>query len=456
MARSAPEKKRRTHAAKLTFDVLEDRLAPAATMMVSFDASSNTLDIQPNAAAAQATGAAQASVTVIEFSNNSQWLISASGATLALGTGTSSGFDLSSDASRLIINPGGSIKVSIDSLNISGPSGTTTNNDIVNLEGVSLSGSLTVSAGTLNLESAQSFLGTVTVNTAATTTKYDPSFTGFQSITAAGVDFETLGFAPFNLIRFPNQTGLTDTYLVYDITTSAGGTTDDTLVILDVNGQTLTDFSGNTLEITDNDQINSGNAETISNCVVAPDAVVSALDASLTTGSSLTFLSTGVPYQGAVTISGPVPTGQPFAGDFYITGPNWAAYGYARGDLLTIDNASNSNASISNTATFVVDQPVGDILYIQASSSIQAADDGNDADVIVTCADFNPGIQAVSLTMNVTGQGNSINGAISGLASGVLPTILNATTEDGDITLQDVPGQAISGFTFDSTLVLAP
>ena len=28
--------------------------------------------------------------------------------------------------------------------------------------------------------------------------------------------------------------------------------------------------------------------------------------------------------------------------------------------------------------------------------------------------------------MNVTGQGNSINGAISGLASGVLPSILNA------------------------------
>ena len=115
----------------------------------------------------------------------------------------------------------------------------------------------------------------MTVNTATTTTGYDPSFTGFQSITAAGVDFETLGFAPFNLIRFPNQTGggLTDTYLVYDITTSTGGTTDDTLVILDVNGQTLTDFSGNLLEITDNDQINSGNAETVSNCVVAPDAI---------------------------------------------------------------------------------------------------------------------------------------------------------------------------------------
>ena len=135
---------------KPKLEILEDRLAPAATMMVSFDASSNTLDIQPNAATAQATGAAQATITVIEFSNNSQWLISTSGATLSLGSGTSSGFDLSSDASRLIINPGGSIKVDVDSLNISGPSGTTTNNDIVNLEGVSLSGSLTVSAGTLD------------------------------------------------------------------------------------------------------------------------------------------------------------------------------------------------------------------------------------------------------------------------------------------------------------------
>jgi hypothetical protein len=69
---------------------------------------------------------------------------------------------------------------------------------------------------------------------------------------------------------------------------------------------------------------------------------VDVLSASLTAVNSLTFNSTGVPYLGSVTIHVGPPSGQPFAGDPYITGPDWGSYGYAPGDTITISTPQGS------------------------------------------------------------------------------------------------------------------
>ncbi len=63
-------------------------------------------------------------------------------------------------------------------------------------------------------------------------------------------------------------------------------------------------------------------------------------DLTLQSVNSLTFRTTGVPYKGTMTIHAPIPTGQPFAGDAYITGPDWGAYGYAPGDQVTVTDSS--------------------------------------------------------------------------------------------------------------------
>jgi hypothetical protein len=89
-------------------------------------------------------------------------------------------------------------------------------------------------------------------------------------------------------------------------------------------------------------------------------AKVNTGDLALTSVNSVNFPSTGVQYLGAVTMNAAPPTGQPFAGDTYITGPDWGAYGYAVGDQITINGATK----VTPTTDYSIAGIVGDNLYI--------------------------------------------------------------------------------------------
>ena len=108
---------------------------------------------------------------------------------------------------------------------------------------------------------------------------------------------------------------------------------------------------------------------------------VRANDMNLTSVNSLTFASTGVPYLGAITLNAAPPAGQPFAGDTYITGPDWGTYGYAPGDQITITGATN----VSPTTDYTVEAIVGDNLYLTPAlpSNALPPNEVNDADVTV-------------------------------------------------------------------------
>ena len=173
-------------------------------------------------------------------------------------------------------------------------------------------------------------------------------------------------------------------------------------------------------------------------------AAVESYGASLTSVNSLTFASTGVPYLGSVSIHDAAPLGQPFAGDPYITGPDWGTYGYAPGDTITISNAGTLSSG-TPMPTYTVDAIVGDNLYLdsmynsQFTTYLQRNLSNDLTDVTVQCSGFTPQLQAVVETLDVTGAGSTISGAISGIP--LLPGFvdLTAATAGGNITLQDLP-----------------
>ena len=173
-------------------------------------------------------------------------------------------------------------------------------------------------------------------------------------------------------------------------------------------------------------------------------AAVESYGASLTSVNSLTFASTGVPYLGSVSIHDAAPLGQPFAGDPYITGPDWGTYGYAPGDTITISNAGTLSSG-TPMPTYTVDAIVGDNLYLdsmynsQFTTYLQRNLSNDLTDVTVQCSGFTPQLQAVEETLDVTGAGSTISGAISGFP--LLPSfvVLTAATAGGNITLQDLP-----------------
>jgi hypothetical protein len=167
-----------------------------------------------------------------------------------------------------------------------------------------------------------------------------------------------------------------------------------------------------------------------------PGATVNASRLALTSVNSLTFPSTGVPYLGAVTMNAAPPTGQPFAGDTYITGPDWGAYGYAVGDQITINGATKVP-----TTPYAVAAIVGDNLYVTPALPPAALPSTgaqvNDANVTVACANFTPAIQGsyAGVDLTVTGPGSSISGAIQ-------EPEVDASTQNGNITLQNVDSGA--------------
>jgi hypothetical protein len=155
--------------------------------------------------------------------------------------------------------------------------------------------------------------------------------------------------------------------------------------------------------------------------VAVTSAQLTASTVSLTAGDGLTVQSTGVPYLGGVTINAAPQPFQPYAEEQYITGPDWASYGYEPGDIITLqDSNGTNNYTVANIA--------GDNLYLISSQNIPT---GTYSDVTVSCQST-PEITALrGLTLKATGTGNAITGAIA-------TTLLNASATDGNITLQDL------------------
>ena len=208
-----------------------------------------------------------------------------------------------------------------------------------------------------------------------------------------------------------------------------------------VSGGTISFPAGNTVDAFYM-ALTSANAITLSSSLITTDLNVSAETINfqgtvdiptmtLTSVNSLIFPSTGVPYLGAITPNAAPATGQPFAGYTYITGPDWGVYGYSPGDEITINGATG----VSPMTDYTVQAIVGDNLYLTPAlpSSALPPTAITDGDVTVAPANFTPELEGSSLSLNVTGQGSSISGAIEAQN-------LDATTQDGNITLQNVGG----------------
>jgi hypothetical protein len=180
--------------------------------------------------------------------------------------------------------------------------------------------------------------------------------------------------------------------------------------------------------------------------------VVATGNMSLTSVNSLNFAQTGVPYLGSVTINvGPPstqpdgsPSPQPFAGDPYITGPDWGSYGYAPGDAISLEKSG----AVQPAGPYTVAAIVGDNMYLDSTYNSLFTDvlkpnlSENITDFIVQCSGFTPQLQASNLSLHVTGAGSTITGAVSGTPEaqgGPSILFLSGDTAGGNITLQDLP-----------------
>ncbi len=145
----------------------------------------------------------------------------------------------------------------------------------------------------------------------------------------------------------------------------------------------------------------------------------------LNSESSLAFATRGVPYLGSLTINAAPPLGQPFAGDSYLTGPDWGNYGYEPGDTITISGANK----VDPTTAFTIEAIVGDNLYL--NTALPSNELGNDTDVTVATPPTTPELEGTTLDLHASGPGSSISGAID-------TTNLEGSTQNGNITLENV------------------
>ena len=139
----------------------------------------------------------------------------------------------------------------------------------------------------------------------------------------------------------------------------------------------------------------------------------------------LNFDQTGLAYTGNLNINQPPSTGQPFAGDQYISGPNWSNYGYAAGDAVTLTYMPSSGTT--TTATLTIVDIIENNMYFTTGTTLPY---GSQSDATIKPSNtFIPQIQASSISLKVTGLGNSITGAIETWIN-PKPTIMDPQSDD--------------------------
>ena len=173
---------------------------------------------------------------------------------------------------------------------------------------------------------------------------------------------------------------------------------------------------------------------------------VSADTMSLTSANSMTFATTGMPYLGAVTVNAAPPTGLPFAGDQSITATDWGALGYVPGGSIEFATPAGATATV-----YTVAGVVGDNMYLDPGSPIAP---GSYPNASVGAGSFTPQIAAYNLTLAVSQSTSTITGAINTIFDGhyegtgplaangkplIAYGILNAKTQGGNISIQDLP-----------------
>jgi hypothetical protein len=199
---SRPSRRGRRNWLKPRLEILEDRIAP--TVSLSYSSVSGTLTVE----AANSTSA-PAAIFAHPTPNGVE--IDTVGDTMSFPSGTPSGFTLTTVGSGSTGDSILSTTNTISSLTISGPNGTSDTADTVTLGSLSLTGGLSVSAGTINFASATNV---VTANSA--------SLTSVNSLTFAQTGVPYLGSVKINdgpppgqpfAIRLPSRTRRTATAL---------------------------------------------------------------------------------------------------------------------------------------------------------------------------------------------------------------------------------------------------
>ncbi len=408
-ARRPLDNKRRSSTTRakgwLQLERLEDRLAPA-----TFTDNGTTLNLVLNNPNTNAS--------IVSVINNGGYFIDLTGDTWS-GTNTSG---VSGNGQpELAITPAGvaafTSEISLVDANAAGDSvtfndigaGNYANNFYIDLTNPA--------AGPITFNGTTTFSGNHTL-TASTTSAI--SFQGGASVPYQGtvmIGNTGLGEETISMPGGPGWAAL-------------GFAVGDSISVTDPNSGTVSTCdiyyqTGNTLSVYHQSgaSLTSGTEPNVT--VVVNSAQVSASKALLLAGNSLTVQSTGVPYMGGVTINAAPQLKQPFAGEQYITGPDWGSYDYQPGDTITVSNANG----VSSSTDYTVASIAGDRLYLISSQTIAT---GTDPDVTVACANFTPEIAAANrLFLYVTGQGNTISGAIQ-------TPLLSAFTENGNITLEDV------------------
>ena len=180
---------------------------------------------------------------------------------------------------------------------------------------VMLTVTISYDSGTLDVAAANSASAKATITCTETENSSETEWT----ITTTG-DTLSLGTGTTN-----GNLSFTLTKSISEVTITEGNSED--ISSLNIGGP----IGGDEEQTTDiNDTVTLGNITIIALNVSAKTinfqggtADVFADDLTLQSVNSLTFPTTGVPYQGTMTIHAPIPAGQPFAGDAYITGPDW-------------------------------------------------------------------------------------------------------------------------------------
>ena len=97
------------------------------------------------------------------------------------------------------------------------------------------------------------------------------------------------------------------------------------------------DYNTTSISLTNQIDANAGLSDNNNSSAAAADVLASSM--TLSAVNSLIVPTTGVPYEGSVTINAAPAANQPYAGDVYLTGPNWGTYFYAIGQQVQFSDA---------------------------------------------------------------------------------------------------------------------
>ncbi len=402
---------------KPTLEMLEDRLAPAT---VSY--SSDVLYFVA-AAGETITVTAPSNKIQIQLSNTSDTITRGSGATntnnFALSDGnqtltisnvtiTTFNVDLANQQNTtdtLTFGLGASSGVPNVNIGAGATAGIpqTDTEDTVTLTSTTISGNLNVSAGTIDFQGATSDVAADNV-----------SLSAVNNLTVQTGAVPYVGSATINAASGTGQYG-DDQYITGPDWAEYGYVVGDTVAVSGVNDEsgsedfTIAAINGDNLYLIPNAAFSLPTGTDADVTVQKPTSPPSQASQAATFEGNATIINLNVGIiQGL---------------DEFISGPDWASYGFAVGDTVAVSVSGE-------TEDFTITDINSDDLFLDTSSALTPGT----ANVTVQqqAATFTPQITATdTLTLNLTGAGSAFSG-------GIQATTLAATTNNGNITMEDI------------------